>query len=533
MNNNHIKELTLVISILIITLASFASYAYFTADVQGNDTAANNVITTGNMEITYEDGNVIGTTNNMIPGDSIEKHFSVKNTGTVDSVYDLYLNNVINTFNTREDLVYELISENGANINQTTCPNLNSKIASAIQIGVGQTHNYTLKITFKNEDKVQDDNQGALFSAKVDLEEKQNNIATTIVNTKLIGATDLEYDGTEDNNLRYIGKTPNNYIYFNCSTTNQDEMNDETCEKWRIIGVMNNTEDENGNKESRVKIMRNDILGKYSWDSSINNSTGNVNNGSGVNQWGESFFKDGTPYEGADLMRELNTDYLGNVTIGTDGKWINNLGETKYDDSYMNSNMPEPLNNNSINMIQSVKWYLGSPTYNNGNYQFNIYSNSDVYTMYAGERSKVDKNICIDVCSNDNIERISEWIGKVALIYPSDYGFSVGNSSTLSRERCLSADMGSSLFGSRWTTSDTCSNNSWIYNLPTKEVQWLLTPYFKSNYNGEVFYIDSYGNIFNYNAYHDYVVRPSLYLKSNVVITSGNGSETNPYKLTM
>ena len=370
MNSNHIKQLVLVIAILIITLASFASYAYFTADVQGNDTAANNVITTGNMKITYEDGSVIGTTNNMIPGDSIEKRFSVKNTGTVDTVYDLYLNNVINTFNTREDLVYELISENGANINQTTCPYLNSKIASTVQIGVGQTHNYTLKITFKNEDKVQDDNKGALFSAKVDLEEKQNNIATTIVNNKLIGATDLEYDYTEDNNLRYIGATPNNYIYFNCSTTNADEMNDETCEKWRIIGVMNNTEDENGNKESRVKIMRNESLGKYSWDS----SDSAINGGGGISQWGESTYEDGTSYEGADLMRELNTDYLGNVTVGTDGKWFNQNGNQKYSDCsygtcYMDPTMPASLNQSSVDMIQKVKWYLGSPLLKDGEYQ--------------------------------------------------------------------------------------------------------------------------------------------------------------------
>lgn len=42
-----------------------------------------------------------------------------------------------------------------------------------------------------------------------------------------IGNTGLAYDGTVDNNLRYVGENPNNFIWFN------DEL-------WRIIGVMNN-----------------------------------------------------------------------------------------------------------------------------------------------------------------------------------------------------------------------------------------------------------------------------------------------------
>ena len=82
------------------------------------------------------------------------------------------------------------------------------------------------------------------------------------------GSTELEYDETVDNNLRYVGANPNNYVYFNCSTTNPSEMSDSTCEKWRIIGLFNNIEDSNGNETSRVKIVRSQSLGEYSWDTS-------------------------------------------------------------------------------------------------------------------------------------------------------------------------------------------------------------------------------------------------------------------------
>ena len=59
-------------------------------------------------------------------------------------------------------------------------------------------------------------------------------------------------------NIRYYGASHNNYIYFNCSDYNNQTS--DTCELWRIIGVFNN----------QVKIMRNESIGAYSWDTSSN-----------------------------------------------------------------------------------------------------------------------------------------------------------------------------------------------------------------------------------------------------------------------
>ena len=82
--------------------------------------------------------------------------------------------------------------------------------------------------------------------------EKEPPKATDVILAK--GETDeLAYDGTADNNLRYVGANPNNYVLFN-------------NELWRIIGVMNNIDDGIGNKETRLKIIRSESIGKYSWD---------------------------------------------------------------------------------------------------------------------------------------------------------------------------------------------------------------------------------------------------------------------------
>ena len=57
----------------------------------------------------------------------------------------------------------------------------------------------------------------------------------------------LAYDGTVDNNLRYIGRDPNNYVYFNCD--DYDSPSSSTCELWRIIGIFNeNSHGINGEK---------------------------------------------------------------------------------------------------------------------------------------------------------------------------------------------------------------------------------------------------------------------------------------------
>jgi hypothetical protein len=56
-------------------------------------------------------------------------------------------------------------------------------------------------------------------------------------------------DETDDKNIRYVGENPNNFIWFNC----YDYNDTSTCERWRIIGLMNNVSTENG-KQNLVKI---------------------------------------------------------------------------------------------------------------------------------------------------------------------------------------------------------------------------------------------------------------------------------------
>ena len=88
---------------------------------------------------------------------------------------------------------------------------------------------------------------------------------------------------------RYIGNNPYNYVTFN-------------NELWRIIGVFT-VEDASGNKEQRIKIIRDESIGNYAWDS--NNA----------NEWSTSSFQ-----------VYLNGDYYNGLS--EEAKTM--IGDTKY-----------------------------------------------------------------------------------------------------------------------------------------------------------------------------------------------------------
>ena len=112
-------------------------------------------------------------------------------------------------------------------------------------------------------------------------------------------------------NVRYIGKDPSNYVYFNCSDYNNQTA--DSCELWRIIGVFNNVAKEDGSKENLVKIIRDETLGDFNW------------NTSDVNDWTTSSLQD---------------------NLNTGGYYY---AENRY----------------TINAIEEVEWNLGgSSTYN-------------------------------------------------------------------------------------------------------------------------------------------------------------------------
>ena len=292
----------------------------------------------------------------------------------------------------------------------------------------------------------------------------------------------LAYDGTADNNLRYIGANPNNYVYFNCDDYNNP--NSSTCELWRIIGVFN--ENSHGVAGQRlIKIIRNESIGSFSWDNKAS-GTGSSTLEYGSNDWSDSA-----------LQLVLNKGAYWNRTNGTCPSGQN--GATTNCDFSTNG-----LTDEAKSMIETVTWKLGGSSSNNNVTASMFYERERGTTVYSG--------------------RPTTWQGEIALMYPSDYGYATSGGSTTNREACLAKKL------YNWDSSSysDCKNNDWL--LDSSTTQWTLTP--ESSYSYYVFFVFHAGYVSSFGSANDsFGVRPSVYLTSNVGISGGDGTMNNPYIL--
>lgn len=292
-----------------------------------------------------------------------------------------------------------------------------------------------------------------LYVKVVDKAGRVSSVVSTKATVQNLKATDkilslanngqLLYDGTSDNNLRYIGADPNNYVSFN-------------NELWRIIGVFKNIENGSGAKETRLKITRSTTLGNKKWD----------NKGAyGKNDWTTSA-----------LQIELNETYFNSIS-----------------DNYRQ-------------MIGNAKYNLGGPASHSG---------LTVYNWYTYERGA-------EVYYNNP----THWIGKIGLIYPSDYGFSVSGDTTISRQSCITGDFAA--WGYYENPLEACNNSTWLkfYN---SFGTWTITP--ASSHSYTVVSISDGVYWGKANLTKDTII--ALYLTSSVKITGGSGTSSNPYILSL
>lgn len=271
-----------------------------------------------------------------------------------------------------------------------------------------------------------------------------------------------------DNNARYIGADPNNYVRFN-------------NELWRIIGAFNNIDSGSGIKETRLKIIRDEPIGSYSWDNKAS-GTGSSTSSEGSNDWSDSA-----------LQIVLNSGAYYNRTSGQCP--YGSKGATVACD-FSNTG----LTSEAKIMISNAVWNLGGSSTFDDVTASTFYERERGTTVYTG--------------------RPTEWTGQIGLMYPSDYGYATSGGST-GRDTCLSYNL------YNWSSYSDCYSNDWLYKSET--IQWAITP--NSSYSSYVFDMNSLGIVSNYYANSAYTVSPTLYLSSNVRISGGTGVESDPFTL--
>jgi hypothetical protein len=286
--------------------------------------------------------------------------------------------------------------------------------------------------------------------------------------------------GIDAGNIRYYGANPDNYVYFNCSNYNNPTAS--TCELWRIIGVF----------DGKIKIMRSENIGAYSWDTTAST----INGGSGLNDWSTS-----------KLMMLLNSGYtylINNLSRPaslywnrTSGSCYNaaNLGATSC--SFTSTGLK---NDTTKNMIYETRHNIGAGTTSVGIYANQLYAKERGTTVYTG--------------------RPTTWTGKVVVPYASDYSYAVDFN------KCSST-----LYN---YNNSACTSNNWMYNIMTKsgtKGAWTLTS--QSNGNADaVFGIYANGGVaYGQGTRGGMNILPTLYLNPDTIITKGEGTKDKPYKI--
>ena len=289
--------------------------------------------------------------------------------------------------------------------------------------------------------------------------------------------------------LNYI-----NYLYNTASSENglvKDDTEDENIryagsdgdvknyvsfdgEIWRIIGIV----------DGKVKLVKEESIGRYSYDSSASD----MNNGYGYNIWETKEGKtkgDGTTK--ADINILLNDGYYGGNYPSTCYGGRSNAKKA-CPTVYINSTLKRMVDENAV-------WYLGG--HNSSSIQ--------PKEMYGYERGTKVYSGYTDIVK-------TEWTGPIGLIYPSDYGYATD------RTQCTETLI-------NYYNNTTCTSNNWLYK---NSSYWTKSPH--SGRSNRVFLVDSRGCA-DSGAYNAFGVWPALYLKSNILIESGDGSSSNPYIL--
>ncbi len=374
----------------------------------------------------------------------------------------LLTNESISTSKTSYTLYIWIDGENYTNPNTMMNKTFSFKLhADGEGAVLAKTAAQTITELYMNASKTPATNNGITYNyANIYDTDSDDNTSGGLMNDKL-GGTTTSLDG---GNIRYYGANPNNYIYFNCET-----YPDTNCELWRIIGVF----------DGKLKIIRSSQIEKLAWDQDKNDSSSKRTYD---NNWST-----------ATLQKLLNGSYYngsGTITYysGTSGTTTTSLNMTNIGIK----------NETTRNMIVETTYNLGG--WNSASvYPNQIYGYERGTTVYSG--------------------RPTTWTGKIALAYPSDYGYATDFNQCVNKQLTSYND-------------STCTSNNWMITNNEGNAGWLLTPNFDRSYNVWFVLLSgalSYGN----DSEYAHGVVPVLYLDSNISIESGDGSESNPYKLSV
>ena len=521
-NEKKVLVLSAIAVITLIAVVVGATYAYFQAQGGGSANTNVNVQTATTDNLSFQVGNGINISANQEnfaqglgnrTGSTTASAMLTANnaTNTATRNYNLYLDIKNNgfTYTVNEDtpeLILTIMRPDGTELESlsgyehvevgevsgfdiTEASNAiliadNYEITASPEI----TQTWNITVTFINLDSDQNKNTGKTFAADVIIGEEK--LATTLADV-CIGGETLANCITSLYNER--GEEGANGLYLHDGVGTYTNATEEAGDNsYRYSGSNPNNfvcfgsdsaECENDNLYRIIGVFNNEVkLIKYDYaNSNMLGTDGDYNTG---------------------IYSGTTSTYRGNLTTINRYTWNKNNTNT-WSESELNT---VNLNTNYINYLNGIdsKWanMIASHDYQVGG---NTWAN--LITTVGKQKYE---NELVNPATAD-VEH-----AKIGLMYVSDYGYAADPS--------------------YWTTEmyredgqdyRLAATSNWMY---MGLWEWTISRH--SGYTDFSFYVHATGYVgYDYLSTYFYAVRPVFYLSSNVAYAGGNGSMTNPIRL--
>ena len=499
------KSVLLSIIGVLLVVGVGITFAYFTSGVEVSGDGSTVELDPGDMiKVTYDAGDNSLSSNNLVPGQTLTKTFTVTVTPTSKentASYSIYLDLTDNTFvkcddsnynsitnaciKDYEELTYEFKDNTGATLSSGNLIGESGRILLAAQtktVDKETTYEYTMEITFHETNADQNHNMNKVLNGSIEVEFgmsareyilshydtvlTRDDFSTTVTNTTTgtiyKSANESQYDDFGEV-YYFAGDPTDNWFYFGGYY-------------WRIVRI-------NGDGSIRL-----------------------IYNGTSTNQTGDSTM--------INTSQAFNSSYNNNMYVG-----------------YMyQSGQPHGLTTNSSIKTTLDSWYLSNladeAEYLDGNAGFcgdrTPYSGSGTGTSstdYAAYNRLVNSKNPSFKCTDKDKDLYttpgsSEGNGALK-VTPSD------NDSTPTPIGLITADevaFAGGVYGS----------NNTSYYLYNNAYYWTMSP-FIYNSGAFVFLVNGNGSLYYYRVDGTAGVRPVINLKSAIAIT-GSGTTSDPFK---
>ena len=546
------KQLTIILFtvVLVGTLVVTTSFAVF-EDTKSN--AQDQKIAVGDLDITFTGGSAINITNLSPMTDTVAKSqtnnlytFSIANTGTVPYKYTIKLDN--NPSYTSNLLPHKYIRYSLNNATAKFVSN-NSGVIEIGTIEAGITNNYSLRLWVADAEtyKLPDSSLGQEIHLQINVDGKAGVMPAPAPDgwydassgTLLAALRDKNTlsepqttPGVEisDDGEAVLASTADDYgtsYYFRGAVTNNFVEYANMC--WRIVRVTGG---------GSIKL----VLYNYNGLTSTNNTP---SSSTPCNVTGDdlAFARyEGDTYTSAFNSGNNDNAYVGLMyglasassytsaqantnpsTILTNlNKWYTNVLSKQA--NFSDSQLADTIWCNDKSVVTDTTFNPSGFTLGtNYGYAKNINYYSAIKRLLSTSGSAGGTGPSL-ICPNDNNG------GKLSKFTVSDTTYGNGALSGYAKVGLLTADEVVYAGG----TYATLNSTYYIKGNTNSSLWWVLSPY---DFNGD------FADVWNVNGYlsalgHDNVVngdgvRPSLSLNSEIKISVGEGTATNPYKVTM